>query len=128
MKDNPRHWIAEKLTRRQPPLGTHEPNKPELCYPGEKDGHFQRSAEVPPTSPFTPELELELLTPYVNFLKSQVEHDVVKVPTGVIFEAPVFQEWVAESRKPDLERLEQIRKDLSLIALSAKYSGNGEEI
>lgn len=41
MKDNPRHWIAEKVSRKQPSLGTHEPNKPELCFQGEVGGHFQ---------------------------------------------------------------------------------------
>jgi hypothetical protein len=91
MKDGLR-FIAEKLTRRQPPLGTHEPNKPELCYQGEKTGHFQ---------------------------------DVIKVPSGVIFEAPVFQEWVAESRKP---KIDQIREELRLIAESARYSGDGKEL
>ena len=112
MKDNPRHWIAEKITRKQPPLGTHEPNKPELCFPGEVGGGH----------PFTPQLELDLILPYVDWLKKQVEHDVVKVPSVVIFEQPVFQEWVAESKKP---RIEEVRDELKLIAESAKYDGQG---
>ena len=63
MKDNPRHWIAEKLSRRQPPLGTHEPNKPELCYQG----------EPPEQHGFTPELELDLLKPYIVFLEGEIK-------------------------------------------------------
>jgi hypothetical protein len=47
------------------------------------------------------------------------------LPSGVIFEAPVFQEWVAESRK---SKIDQIREELRLIAESAKYSGDGSEL
>jgi hypothetical protein len=97
MKDSPRHWIAEKVTRRQPPLGTHEPNKPEMCYAGEVGGHFQ---------------------------------DIIKVPSGVIFEAPEVQEMMRANKEPisDELRLQRAREELQLIAESAKYSGNGEEI
>jgi hypothetical protein len=41
MKENIRYWGGKRRFRPQPPLGTHEPNKPELCYLGEKTGHWQ---------------------------------------------------------------------------------------
>jgi hypothetical protein len=111
--------MAQLTTYRRERTASHElghqtPGEPELCFPGEVGGHG-----------FTPQLELDLLTPYVDFLKSQVEHDVVAVPTGVIFQEPVFQEWVAESKKP---RIEQVRDELKDIAESAKYSGDGKTL
>ena len=80
--------------------------------------------------------QLEMIRPYFNHLRRTViqderlrrrqeQHRVTMLPSGVIFEAPVFQEWVAESRKP---KIDQIREELRLIAESAKYSGDGSEL
>jgi hypothetical protein len=112
--------------------------------------------------------QLQMIRPYFNHLRRTVMQDerlkrrgeqnidvskmVCKITSGVIFEAPEFQDWVAESKKPkfvsdtnvlhkvgseidtstkedqEWERLEQIRKDLRLIALSARYDGTGTAI
>ena len=115
MQENPRFEV--RRFRRQPPLGTHEPNKPKLCYNDEPVSQHEG---------FTNQLELGLILPYVNHLKSEIvkerreelrarqegidsiyrnEQDIVipqifKLPTGVIFEQPIFQKWVEDSKKP----------------------------
>lgn len=52
--------------RRFPPLGTHEPNKPEMCYKGEPEAQHEG---------FTPQMELGLILPYVNHLKKEIAHE-----------------------------------------------------
>lgn len=79
-------------------MGTHEPNKPEFCYKGEPEVQHG----------FTPQLELDLLMPYVDYLKSQLKETVV-------FQAPLT----------DRQRLDRTREELRMIAESAKYSGDG---
>lgn len=37
------------LKKKTEPLGTHEPNKPELCFPGEIGGHDNVVFEAPST-------------------------------------------------------------------------------
>jgi hypothetical protein len=40
MKEGLKFWSGKRRWG-QPPLGLHELNKPELCFPGELDGHGQ---------------------------------------------------------------------------------------
>ena len=80
--------------------------------------------------------QLEMIRPYFNHLRRTVmqderlkrrqeQHGVYKIESGVIFQAPIFQQWVEESKKP---KIDQIREELRLIAESAKYDGAGTQI
>ena len=80
-------------------LGGHEPDQPELCFPGEIGGHFQDVIAVPTGIIFEqPEV--------IAMMQQNKSARNIDVPT----------------------KISDIQKELKLIADSAKYDGSGTEI